>query len=253
MPAAPVWIAALRSSHERFRAAAEALDAEQVSGPSYASEWTIAQVASHLGSGAEIFGLILDAGLAGAPAPGGEQFSPIWDQWNNREPISQVTDSVAVNEAFVSRLEQLSEAEQTSFTIAMFGNDLDISGLAAMRLGEHALHTWDVLVALEPDAVVAADAVELLVDRVALTASRAGKPVEAGRYVIATSEPERIFTLEVGPDVSLVASANAAADVELPSEALVRLVYGRLDPEHTPAGIEESATLAKLRQVFPGF
>jgi uncharacterized protein (TIGR03083 family) len=253
MPAAPIWITALRSSHERFRAAAVSLDAEQVSGPSYASEWTIAQVASHLGSGAEIFGLMLDAGLAGAAAPGGEAFSPIWDQWNNRKPIDQVSDSIAANETFVARLEQLTPDQQAAFAISMFGNDLDLAGVAAMRLGEHALHTWDVVVALEPDAVVAADAVELLIDRIAWTASRAGKAVGAGRYVIATSAPERTFTLEVGPDVSLVASANAAADVELPAEALVRLVYGRLDPEHTPPGIEETETLAKLRSVFPGF
>jgi uncharacterized protein (TIGR03083 family) len=253
MPEAPAWIAALRSSHERFAAATAPLDADQVGGPSYASEWTIAQVASHLGSGAEIFGLILDAGLAGGAAPGGEQFSPIWDTWNARSPVSQVTESVAANDAFVSRLEQLSEAEQASFTIAMFGNELDLGGLLGMRLGEHALHTWDVVVALDPDATVAADAVDLLIDRVAWTASRAGKPVEAGHFEISTSAPDRLFTLEVGPDVTLVGGAGSGADVALPSEAFLRLVYGRLDPDHTPDGVAETDTLAKLRRVFPGF
>jgi Protein of unknown function (DUF998) len=28
--------------------------------------------------------------------------------------------------------------------------DLDTTGLARMRLGEHAIHTWDIAVALEP-------------------------------------------------------------------------------------------------------
>ena len=42
--------------------------------------------------------------------------------------------------------------------------------------------------------------------------------------------------------------------VDLPAEAFLRLVYGRLDPDHTPA-VAESGTrgLADLRAVFPGF
>jgi hypothetical protein len=35
-------------------------------------------------------------------------------------------------------------------------------------------------------------------------------------------------------------------------EALVRLVYGRLDPAHTPAGADD-ADFDDLRQLFPGF
>ena len=42
--------------------------------PRTPSDWTIADTASHLGSQAEIFGLFLDAGLAGGPAPGGDAF-----------------------------------------------------------------------------------------------------------------------------------------------------------------------------------
>jgi hypothetical protein len=136
----------------------------------------------------------------------------------------------------------------------MFGNSLDLSGLAGMRLGEHALHTWDVAVALDPDATVSGDAVELLVDRLGWTASRAGKPVEPGRVVIATTAPDRTLVLEVGVDVSLAPDAgDAAADVLLPAEAFVRLVYGRLDAEHSPADIADDPTIIKLRRVFPGF
>jgi hypothetical protein len=38
----------------------------------------------------------------------------------------------------------------------------------------------------------------------------------------------------------------------MPSEAFVRLVYGRLDPDHTPVGVE-SPELDSLRRLFPGF
>jgi hypothetical protein len=38
----------------------------------------------------------------------------------------------------------------------------------------------------------------------------------------------------------------------LPAESFVRLVYGRLDPEHTPATVDAEA-VASLRLLFPGF
>ena len=61
------WIQAVRSSHDRFAGLVTPLSATEVEQPSYASEWSIADTASHLGSQAEIFGVFLDAGLAGEP------------------------------------------------------------------------------------------------------------------------------------------------------------------------------------------
>ena len=51
-----------------------------------------------------------------------------------------------------------------------------------------------------------------------------------------------------------VASTGAPAgeaDLKLDDDALVRLVYGRLDPEHSPVGAD-GPKLDTLRQVFPG-
>lgn len=250
-----VWIRALRGSHDRFAALVSSLDESAIEGPSYDDEWTVAQVASHLGSQAEIFGLFLDAGLSGQAAPGGEVFGPIWDKWNGRTPAQQAADSVRANEEFVARVEGLSESERAAFGLSMFGNDVDLAGMAGMRLGEHAVHTWDVAVAVDPTATVAGDAVDLLVDTLSATAARSGKPAENGRtVVIETVEPARNFVLTTGPEVTLVAGdGSAPADVHLPAEALIRLVFGRLDPDHTPAGSGDEAVLAELRQVFPGF
>ena len=53
---------------------------------------------------------------------------------------------------------------------------------------------------------------------------------------IETTGPQRNFALVVGDEgVTLGSSDATTADVVMPAEALVRLVYGRLDPEHTPA------------------
>jgi hypothetical protein len=52
------------------------------------------------------------------------------------------------------------------------------------------------------------------------------------------------------------AEAGAPAvdgEIQLPAEALLRLFYGRLDPDHTPAYTAEAIELDRLRAVFPGF
>ena len=47
-------IAAIRHTHDHLADAAASLTEEQLTGPSGASEWTVADVLSHLGSGSEI-------------------------------------------------------------------------------------------------------------------------------------------------------------------------------------------------------
>jgi hypothetical protein len=57
------------------------------------------------------------------------------------------------------------------------------------------------------------------------------------------------------PDLSVqVVDGVAAADLTLPAEAFLRLVYGRLDAAHTPSSVTgDTARLADLRKAFPGF
>lgn len=253
------WVRAVRSSYDRFAGLLRPLTAAEVEGPSYASEWTIADVASHLGSQAEIFGLFLDAGLTGAPAPGGEAFGPIWDRWNALPPTEQVHGSVAANEELVSRVEGLPQAQRERFALAAFGQELDLVGLLTLRLGELAVHTWDVAVALDPTATLAPDAVALLVDGLPATVRRAGKTVDGQAPVaLVTTAPGRTFVLDLGDPVSLRPAepgtdegSGSAQPLVLPAEALVRLVYGRLDADHTPAGVDDPR-LDVLRTAFPG-
>jgi hypothetical protein len=62
-----------------------------------------------------------------------------------------------------------------------------------------------------------------------------------------------VFAIDLAPEsVTFGRTRTAApADITLPAEAFARLVYGRLDPEHTPPG-EQGAVLDVLRAVFPG-
>jgi uncharacterized protein (TIGR03083 family) len=253
------WIAAVRHSHDSLRALVEPLNAEQLETPSYASEWSIAQVLSHLGSQAEIFGLFLDAGLSGGDPPGREVFAPIWDSWNARDPKTQASEALRVDELLVERFESLDSEQREHLHVALFGMNLDTAGLARMRLGEHAIHTWDVAVALDPTATVAPDAVDLLVDTIDQLAARTGKPgEEPTRMIVSTTAPEREFALESGEKVTLRQADRADGDeslpeVRLPAEAFVRAVYGRLDPAHTPEVDTRMFDLDELRRMFPGF
>ena len=249
-------LAVLRTSHDRLSGIVSNLEGDQVSAPSYDDEWTIADVASHLGSSAEIFGAFLDAGLAGEDPPGGDPFGPIWDRWNAMVPADQASTSIATNDAFVRRLEELSPEQRDAFTVSMFGSDTDLAGFLLMRVGEHAVHTWDIAVALDPGATVAADAVELLVDTVPGLAGRVMKPVEGGGTVrVTTTDPERELALDLdGATLLTDVPTDVDHKVTLPAEAFVRLVYGRLDPDHVPLDLDgDASVLGDLREAFPGF
>ena len=252
------FIEALRRSHDSLRARVEPLTDGQLEQRSFCTDWSIAQVLSHLGSQAEGFGLWLDAGLTGQDPPGQDVFPPIWDAWNARSPRAQAADSLEANEALIQRFESLDAAQQERFRLQLFGMDLDTAGLARMRLSEHAIHSWDVAVALDPAARVAPDAVDLIVDTLGPLAARSGKPDGTKlRLHVSASDPQRDFTLESGDTVTLAPSAPGEdpelPDLQLPAEALVRLVYGRLDPAHTPPVETRGVDLDELRRLFPGF
>jgi uncharacterized protein (TIGR03083 family) len=254
------WISALRNSHDRLRASVQSLGPDQLAQRSYPSEWTIAQVLSHLGSQAEIFGLILEAGLAGQEPPGREEFPPVWDKWNAKDPQAQATDALRADQATLERLESMDAGERARLHLNLFGMDIDTTGFARLRLSEHAVHTWDVLVALDPAATLAPDAVALLIDMVDQVAGRSAKPDGQQRTVrVSTSDPERQFILATGDEVTLTpvdgdaAPEPGGAELRLPAEALIRLVYGRLDEAHTPPTETAGVELDDLRQIFRGF
>src|SRR5262249_58455670 len=60
-------IAVLRQSHDRLASLAGAISEDFLTHISYADAWTVAQVFSHLGSGAEISFMMLEAALCGPP------------------------------------------------------------------------------------------------------------------------------------------------------------------------------------------
>jgi uncharacterized protein (TIGR03083 family) len=242
----------LRTSVDRLREIVEGLSQDQIEASAYPTEWSVADVLSHLGSGAEIMQRFLTDALAGAETPS-DFAQPVWDAWNAKLPQAQAADALVADRSYVDALGSLSEPERASFTFAMGPRTFDFPAFVGLRLNEHALHTWDIAVTFDPQASLQPDATDLIIEGLEMTARYTGKPLGAdGRVAVRTREPERAFTITTGPEVTLEGgAAGDHPDLEISAEGLIRLVYGRLDPAHTPP-TGGSADLDALRQVFPG-
>ncbi len=268
--AADIPIQALRVVHEDLAARVNSYADADLGRPSGAAEWTVAQVLSHLGSGAEISLAGLAAARGGAPAPEQSFSQSVWDRWNAMTPRQQADECVSGDATLVAAFEALDGATRSSLRLKLgflpepIGADL----LAALRLNETTLHGWDVAVADDPAATLDPAAVPVLLD--ALTGPLSSFLGFLGRGAAAAAvldvhavDPDRRLTLRVDDGVSLQPSESAEssgstgsdATLTLPAEALLRLMTGRLDPDHTPVGVSTTgaADLAALRAAFPGF
>jgi uncharacterized protein (TIGR03083 family) len=248
---------ALRGSQRRLVDTLAAILPEEVRRLAYTTKWTVADVASHLGSGAETFLLFLAAGLDRTAAPGVDQFQPIWDRWNAKTPEQQVLDVAAADAAFLDAVDALSDQQRRDWRLELFGTDRDLPGMLRMRLAEHVLHTWDIAVTLDAASALPADAAGLVVGNLPMIVEYVAKPTATMTIRVETADPELTLELSLAPDgsrMNLTASGDEDLPVlQLPTEAFVRLVYGRLDPDHTPATTQaDPGLLDALRSTFPG-
>ena len=246
-------VAVLQTSVGRLRGIVERLDPNKLDEQAFPTEWTIADVLSHLGSGAVILHRRFDDAIAGSETPS-EFAQSIWDAWNAKTSQSQATDALVADQAFLDRVGSVTDEERSRFEFAMGPMTFDFAGLIGLRLNEHALHTWDIEVTLDPHVSVAADTTRVVVDNLQMIVRFTGKSTGTEhRIAVHTIEPARDFTITIGAEaVSLEPTESVQEpDLEIPAEALVRLVYGRMDPDHTPP-TRGPADLDELRRVFPG-
>jgi uncharacterized protein (TIGR03083 family) len=256
-------ISALRSGHNTLTELIEGLDPEDLSRPSAAPEWTIAQVLSHLGSGGEINLASLDASLGDGPAPDSDFNHGVWDRWNAMDVREQAESFVKADEQLVERYESLDQSarDNTKVIISFLPEPVDVATSAAFRLNELTLHGWDVAVALDPAATLPPEALEHLPTAIGYLFGWIAKPgnVLAGREIsiaVTTTAPDNEFGLTVSDTAALTESpSNPDATLNLPAESWLRLVSGRLAPDHTPddVNVTGAITLDELRTIFPGY
>lgn len=249
-------VEALRVNHDALAALVPTLSEEDLGRPSGASEWSVAQVLSHLGSGAEI-GRTPIAGAAGEPVEP-EDNQAVWARWDASAPAEQAAAFVRHDAAYLATVDALS-AEQRDRLMVDLGflpEPVPLLVALGMRLNEVANHVWDVRAGLEQDASIDADSAELLV------ALFQGPLAFLLGFSAKADAIEQEVRLEI-PGGALVitdqvsvrdAVADPTAVFEGPAEAVVRLLSGRLRREHA-AGVEVTGnvTLDELRAVFPGY
>jgi uncharacterized protein (TIGR03083 family) len=237
-----------------LRSVVEPLSDAQLDEPAYPAEWTIADVLSHIGSGAVIMQRRLDDIVGETATP--DDFAPgVWETWNAKSARAKAADALVADRDLLESVESLSDEARSIFRFSMGPLELPFDGFVGMRLNEHALHTWDIEVTSDPTATVPAESVAHIVDNLELIARFTARSLGSSQAIaVRTEQPRRDFSIELSPDAVALEAGDRSLqpDLELPAEAFVRLIYGRLDPAHTPSTVRDSAALEELRQVFPG-
>jgi uncharacterized protein (TIGR03083 family) len=244
----------LAASVLRLRELVRGLDVDQLESPSYAEGWTVADVLSHLGSGAVLMARRLEAALAGAPLPD-DVSQPVWDEWNAKSPQAKADDALAEDERLGKAFEAVGDADRRRIEFPFGPVSVSFETAVALRLNEHALHTWDIEVMADRGVGLPTDAAAVIVDNLGLIGRFAAKPTGDEREIrVRTRDPVRHFTVRLTPEAAqlLQGDGGVAPDLELPAESFCRLVYGRLDPDHSPAVPANGEVLDLLRRVFPG-
>jgi uncharacterized protein (TIGR03083 family) len=254
-------IAALRSEHDTLVSAVPALTDEQLTGPSGASEWTVADVLSHLGSGAEITLAGFRASVGDAPEPAADFNQSVWDRWNALSPRDQADGWIASDTALLTALEAVPEERHGDLQvkIGFLPEPLPFASYAAMRLSEVVQHVWDVRAGLDPAATLDESAALLLAEHfsggIGFLLGFIGKPAAAGGPAV-VEIAKTPYRIAIDDSVRLTTdNLPATASFDGPVEAALRLIGGRLTPRYTPAGVDVTGniTLDQLRGVFPGF
>jgi uncharacterized protein (TIGR03083 family) len=254
-------ITALRATHDDLATLVSDLSEDQLHRTSGATDWTVAQVLSHLGSGAEIALAVLTATIAGTTAPGEGVTDPVWDRWNAMKPPDQAAGYIEHDTRLITTYEALSpqQRETLQIDLGFLPAPLPVAAVAGMRLSETAQHSWDVRVAVDPDATIPGYTAQLMAEHLAgdlrfMTGFIGRTDALAAPAVVEIADSG--FGIVIADSVSLTqAVPTPTATFVGPLEAAIRLIGGRLTVAHTPAAVEVTGnpTLDDLRKVFPGY
>jgi uncharacterized protein (TIGR03083 family) len=249
-------ITALRSEHDTLAGLVRGLTDDQLAAPSGAAEWTVAQALSHLGSGAEI-GRAPIARAAGETVAA-EENQTIWARWDGSGPRAQAEGFLEHNGRWLETVEALTPERRSSLTVDLgfLPEPVPLVTALGMRLSEVANHSWDVRVAFDKNAGVAAGSAEVLVELMAgplgFMLGFLAKPAELADPVSVAVPGAGLVIDDAITVVDHLESPSATFTG--PPEAFIRLLSGRLKaPYDHGVTVEGSVTLDELRRVFPGF
>lgn len=242
---------------ERFNRYLEQLDPGGWVEQSYCADWLVFQVVSHLGSGARIGRMRLQAWTDRRAPVSREDMQIVWEHFDSLRPNQMLA---AYREAALDYLAEIAALPDEVGTreVDAFAGKRPLWGYQLSRLWELTCHTWDVYVARDQRARLPVDAVSVLATELQYVSI----PVDQQRAAALAQEQVefRIFDSRIAYRLNLTGArprlerggtANASIIVEGPAEELVRLVSGRhFQPGTTPLVRAISGDIAAVRRAF---
>jgi len=181
----------------------------------------------------------------------------IWARWDGSSPIEQAAGFVEHNGRAVEFVEALTPEQRSSFMVDLgfLPEPVPLVVALGMRLNEVANHAWDVRIGLDPSAEVVDSSAEPLLE---LFAGPLGFLLGFTGKADQLSSPARVAVpgggIVIEESVSVVDDLSDATATLRPQGAWVRLLSGRLTPEHSDGvSVSGNVSLDDLRRVFPGF
>lgn len=236
---------------------------------SYCKDWKVYQVVSHLGSGAEIMGRGLEAGLRETTPLDDEGRRAIWARFDALGPDGIYPAFLEANRYYFSVVDSVGQGGEQEYErlIPAFRGPVTPAQHMTLRLSEFAIHAWDIAVVRRPAARISQPAVDILVDNLADRVGRlAHKDVAAalgGKAIAITLvDPPRSFVLSFADGTAALGhGGNTQASLAMAAESFIRLLTGRLDGRQLEREIArdlarargDRALIAALPDVFRGF
>jgi uncharacterized protein (TIGR03083 family) len=262
-PLADETIDADHRTYERLARLAGTLTDDQLTQPSGASEWTVAQALSHLGSGAEIHLAAMRAAQAGSERDT-DANQAVWARWNAMTPREQADGYVQAGRQLDRAYAELDPTQRAHLRVPMafLPEPAGLDLFAGMRLHEAALHTWDVEVAFDPAAAIPGDVAAVLVEQylgplgflLGFTAKADQLTSRPVTLTVRTPPAGRTVGLRISDQAQLTEPpAQSDGELRLPLEALPRLLTGRLRASDRDIEVDGPVSLDDLRRVFPGY
>ena len=204
------WISALRGSHERLTAFAAGLDDDGLDTQSICTDWTWPRCWGTSGARRRSDSRLGKPTWRGAYRQAPKTNPPIWDRWNAMPPREAAAVFAVADRRLLEALEGLDadQLDTVRSSLAFLPEPIDVASAVGFRLGEHALHSWDVFATFDAGATLAADATELLIDRLPVMVGMIGRftprerPDRGDHDLGRDGDPARRYALELGDAVS---------------------------------------------------
>ena len=175
------------------------LDDAQLESQSYAAEWTVADVLSHLGSGAVHHASAASQDVRAAPRRPTDFAPSVWDEWNAKAPRAQADDCLAADERLLAALEAVGRGRPGTPDL-LLGAPVPRLRRGARPAPQRARlpHAGTSRSCSTTRRALPPDAAAVVVDNLGMIARFTARPTgRSATVAVRTTDPERHFTLRL--------------------------------------------------------